>query len=174
MKPHISIIVARASNGVIGNQGQIPWRLAEDLQFFKQNTMGKPIIMGRKTWESIGRPLPGRRNIVLSRNTDFKPEGAEVFESLVSALSQFSSSDEVMIIGGGALYQEAIPLADTAWVTQIDEEFEGDAYFPELDSTEWMRVWVEEHAPSEQHSFNYRYQRFDRIRHSRMDLDGNA
>ena len=113
MKPHISMIVARSRNGVIGNRGMLPWRLPEDLKFFKQTTMGLPIIMGRKTWESIGRPLPGRRNVVITSNPSYSAEGVEVVGSIEEAIKLFSSNDTVMIIGGASIYRQALPLADT-------------------------------------------------------------
>lgn len=164
MKPHISIIVARAANGTIGNNGRMPWRLPEDLEFFKQTTMGKPIIMGRKTRESIGRPLPGRRNIVISRNSDYVAEGTEVVSSLQEAIALFGAGDEVMVIGGGQIYKEALPIADTAWITQIEVEFEGDTFFPDLNSDEWMQVWSEEHPATEERDFAFCYKRFDRVK----------
>jgi len=164
VKPHVSIIVARSLNGVIGSQGNLPWKLPEDLRFFKQVTMGKPVIMGRRTWESIGRPLPGRRNIVITRNAEYFAPGAEIAPSFDAALSLFSSNDTVMIIGGGEVYRLAIPKADTAWVTQIEEEFEGDAYFPELDSSEWACVWEEKHPVDEKNKIPFVFRRFDRIR----------
>ena len=117
MKPHISMIVARSRNGVIGKEGKLPWHLPEDLKFFKQTTMGLPIIMGRKTWESIGRPLPGRRNVVVTSKSSYSAPGVEVVGSLEEAIKLFSSNDTVMVIGGETVYKQALPWADTVWLT---------------------------------------------------------
>ncbi len=151
MKPHISLIVARSQNGVIGKDGKLPWHFPEDLKFFKQITIGKPIIMGRHTWESIGRPLPGRRNVVVTRQPDYKADKAEVVHSLEDAVK---------------LFTQALPIVDTAWITEILQDFEGDTTFDGLDLHDWKRVWVEEHPAGESGPWAYRFQRFDRIRHS--------
>ncbi len=163
MKPRVSLIVAKTKSGVIGMNGKMPWHLSEDLKFFKQATMGKPIIMGRKTWESIGRPLPGRRNVVISHNPAYQAAGAEVVGSFLEALKLFDSHTEVMVIGGASIYREALPYVDTAWITEIDADFEGDAFFEDLNPQEWKRVWVEEHKPKESRPWGYRFQRFVRI-----------
>ena len=118
MKPHISLIVARSRNGIIGKEGKLPWRLSEDLKFFKQTTMGRPVIMGRRTWESIGRPLPGRQNIVLTRDPSYKAEGATVVSSLEEALKYFGPDDIVFVIGGAGLFPPALPLVETGWGTE--------------------------------------------------------
>lgn len=166
MKPHISLIVARSRNGIIGKEGKLPWRLPEDLKFFKQTTMGRPVIMGRHTWESIGRPLPGRQNIVLTRDSSYKAEGATVVSSLDEALKLFGPDDIVFIIGGADLYRRSLPLVDTAWVTEIEADVEGDASFDTLNKDEWMLVWSEEHPKSEERPFGYKFQRFERVKHS--------
>lgn len=166
MKPHISLIVARSRNGIIGKEGKLPWHLPEDLKFFKQTTMGRPVIMGRHTWESIGRPLPGRQNIVLTRDTSYKAEGAAVVSSLDEALKRFGPDDTVFIIGGADLYRRSLPLVDTAWVTEIGADFEGDASFDDLNKDEWMLVWTEEHPKSEDRPYSYKFQRFERVKHS--------
>lgn len=166
MKPHISFIVAKGKNGVIGNGGKLPWHFPEDLKFFKQTTMGLPVIMGRKTWESIGRPLPGRRNIVITRNKDYLAKGAEVVNTLEEAIKLFGPNDTVMIIGGASVYREALPLADTAWITEIDGEFEGDTFFDDLNPEEWHIVWKEEHEQGTDRPWNFRFVRYDRVRNT--------
>ena len=166
MKPHISLIVARSRNGIIGKEGKLPWHLSEDLKFFKQTTMGRPVIMGRHTWESIGRPLPGRKNIVLARDPSYKAEGATVVSSLDEALKQFGPDAIVFIIGGADLYRRALPLVDTAWVTEIEADVEGDASFDPLNKDEWMLVWSEDHPKTEERPLGFKFQRFERVKHT--------
>lgn len=139
MTPRLELIVAHAKNGVIGKNGTMPWHLSEDLKHFKAVTMGCPVIMGRKTHESIGRPLPGRRNIVISRNPDFVAEKCEVVNSLEDALALLSDAPKAFVIGGAQIYKKAIDLCQSAWVTEIDLAVEGDAFFPALDSNTWER-----------------------------------
>lgn len=152
----VSLIVAATRNQVIGRDNQMPWHLPEDLRYFKQRTLGKPIIMGRKTWESLGRPLPGRLNIVISRQADLELEGAEVFTDLDAALQRGyqwaaqKGADEVMVIGGGQLYQEALQLAQRVYLTRIDLELEGDTFFPVLDAQHWQQIEAETHPAQEQ------------------------
>lgn len=137
----VSIIVARAANGVIGRDNTLPWRLPEDLKHFRALTTGHPIIMGRKTWESLGRPLPGRTNIVVSRNTAFAAEGALPAGSLQAALELATTAegaDEVFVIGGAQLYAQALEVADRLLVTELVDAFEGDTVFPALDSAVWQ------------------------------------
>ena len=126
----ISIIVALADNRLIGGNNKLLWHLPADLQYFKSITLGKPIIMGRKTYESIGKPLPGRRNIVISRNKQFKCQVCEVYDSLSKALAALQDYAEVMIIGGAEIYQQALPIADKMYITIVHHAFTGDAYFP--------------------------------------------
>ncbi len=136
----ISLIVAMASNRAIGLDGQMPWHLSADLKHFKQVTMGAPIIMGRKTFDAIGRPLPGRRNLVVSRNPDYLPSGSEVFADINSALQACRDLDEVFIIGGATLYQALLPYADYLYLTEIDRSFEADTFFPDFDRQIWQEV----------------------------------
>jgi dihydrofolate reductase len=145
--PRITLIVARARNGVIGRNGTLPWRLPEDLAHFKRTTMGHPIVMGRKTWESIGRPLPGRRSIVVSRQAGFVAAGAEVAPSLDAALSLCAGTEEVFVIGGAQLYREALPRAQRLLVTEIDADFDGDTAFPPLAPAQWSET-AREHLPA--------------------------
>ncbi len=145
--PRITLIVARARNGVIGRGGTLPWRLPEDLAHFKRMTMGHPIVMGRKTWESIGRPLPGRRSIVVSRQAGFTAAGAEVAPGLDAALALCAGTDEVFVIGGAQLYREVLPRAQRLIVTEIDADFEGDSEFPPFDQAQWIET-KREHLPA--------------------------
>jgi len=137
-KLRISLIAAVAHDNVIGANNALPWRLPEDLQHFKALTLGHPIIMGRKTFESIGRPLPGRRNIVITRNAAYAPSGCDTAVSLEAALALcVSTTDEVFIIGGAQIYGQAMPLADRLQLTEIDAAFVGDVRFPPIDPTQW-------------------------------------
>ncbi|GJG96494.1 dihydrofolate reductase [Cupriavidus pauculus] len=157
----LTLIVARARNGVIGRDNTLPWRLPEDLQHFKRTTLGAPIVMGRKTWDSIGRPLPGRRNIVVSRNRGLKLEGAEVVGSLEDAQRLCVGVEQVFLIGGAQLYAEALPSADRLIVTEIDADVPGDAFFPAVDRSTWMEVSRETHH-SESNGFDYAFVTYER------------
>jgi dihydrofolate reductase len=140
----ISMIAAAAENGVIGREGKLPWHLSDDLRRFKQLTMGHTIVLGRRTWESIGRPLPGRRMIVVSRRPDFRPgvDGVQTAASLDSALeiAQDSGEDEVFIIGGAELYRGALPRADRMYYTRVHANVEGDTFFPPVKWGEWQAL----------------------------------
>lgn len=136
----ISIIAAMAQNRVIGRKGTMPWDLPEDRRRFREITWGHPVIMGRKTFESIGRPLPGRKNIVLTRQPEFRAEGCLVLHDMQSALDACAGSDELFIIGGGELYREALPLAERIYLTVVHGEVEGDVLFPELPAGEFREV----------------------------------
>lgn len=139
----LALIAAMARNRVIGRDNAMPWHLPEDLRYFKATTLGKPIVMGRKTFDSLGRPLPGRTNIVVSRQSDLTLEGAQVFASIDAALSaarqqaQADGVDEVMVIGGDNLYRQTLERADRIYLTRIDSEPEGDAWFPDFDEQAW-------------------------------------
>ncbi|MCD8339253.1 MAG: dihydrofolate reductase [Burkholderiales bacterium] len=163
-KPKVTIIVARSRNGVIGKDGKLPWKLSEDMKFFKEKTSGKPIVMGRKTWESIGRPLPNRQNIVITKNPDYEAQGAQVVRSLKEAMEVCRAAQEIMVIGGASIYAQALPIADRAWITLIDSNYEGDAFFKELPKEEWELTWTEEH-PTDGTSLGFRFQKFERIGH---------
>lgn len=157
MKPTISLIAAMAKNRVIGKGNQMPWHLPADLLHFKQKTLGKPIIMGRKTFESIGRSLPGRQNIVISRNSDYVAAGCELASSIEDALKIAASKEEVMIIGGGFLYSQTLAMADNLYLTFIELEVEGDTCFPDytqLDLTEVKRTTC---APDDKNQFHYEF-----------------
>ncbi|MGE8497270.1 MAG: dihydrofolate reductase [Pseudomonas sp.] len=148
----LCLIAALANNRVIGRDNQLPWHLPADLKHFKALTLGKPIIMGRKTWDSLGRPLPGRLNLVVSRQADLQLEGAEVFPSLEAAVlradawAREAGVDELMLIGGAQLYEQGLATADRLYLTRVDLQPEGDAYFPAFDETQWQRTATEEHA----------------------------
>ncbi|MTI31058.1 dihydrofolate reductase [Xanthovirga aplysinae] len=152
-----SIIVARGKNGVIGRNNQLIWRLPKDLKFFKQKTMGHHIIMGRKTFESMGKPLPGRTSVIITRNPDYKVEGAIVAHSLEEALNvcQKANQKEVFIIGGADIYKQALSLADIIYVTEVEASFDGDAFFPEMDLTDWKLEWKEKHDVDEKHLYPF-------------------
>ena len=158
----IALIVAAARNGVIGSGNKMLWRVPEDFAHFKRTTMGHPIVMGRKTWESIGRPLPGRRNVVVTRNADYRAEGAEVVPSLEEAFRTLADTDTVFVIGGGEIYRQALPAADVVGLTKIDADFEGDTTFPELPESEWTTEVLEMLEPTESRSFEVTFCRCER------------
>lgn len=142
-KPVLALIAACARGGVIGIANRLPWHLPEDMKFFRETTRGKPVIMGRKTWESLPdafRPLPGRRNIVVSRNPGFEAPGATVVAGLPEALAAAGDVDIAFVIGGAELYRQALPLADRLLLTEIDRAYEGDAFFPDFDRSTWTET----------------------------------
>jgi dihydrofolate reductase len=153
MKKHLplSLIAALGQNRVIGVDNSMPWHLPADFKYFKATTLGKPIIMGRKTWDSLGRPLPGRLNLVVTRQADLQLEGAEVFTSLDAAVeraeawAQEQGIDEVMLIGGAQLYEQGLPQADRLYLTRVDLSPEGDAWFPAFNEADWKLVSNEKH-----------------------------
>ncbi|HYQ71818.1 MAG TPA: dihydrofolate reductase [Gammaproteobacteria bacterium] len=159
----ISIIVAMAANGVIGRDNGLPWHLPADLQHFKRITMGKPILMGRRTWESIGRPLPGRTSIVVTRDTGYAAPGCIVVHSVEAGLQAAEAcADEVMVIGGAECYRQVLPLTDTLYLTRIHADFEGDTFFPVLDESEWREVGRSDCAPDEKNPYPYSFIRLER------------
>ncbi|HXF44908.1 MAG TPA: dihydrofolate reductase [Burkholderiaceae bacterium] len=164
MNARITVIAAVARNGVIGRDGKIPWHIPGDLPRFKRITMGHPVIMGRRTWESLGRPLPGRRNLVISRTPGYAAAGAEVFGSLPQALAACAGAPEVFVIGGTEVYREALLLAHRLLLTEIDAEFEGDAHFPPFDRAEWRETAREAHPAGRDCPFAYAYVTYDRRR----------
>ncbi len=160
----ISLIVAASTNHVIGLQGELPWRLSDDLRHFKEVTMGKPIIMGRKTWDSIGRPLPGRQNIVITRQEDFNAAGCDVVGSVDEALAVAGDTAEVMVIGGSEVYALFLPTADRLYVTRVHADVKGDAYFPSISEAEWRLAAEESHGADERNEHAFSFQRFERVR----------
>jgi dihydrofolate reductase len=163
----ISLIVAAAENGVIGAGNQMPWRLPDDLKRFKAITMGKPVLMGRKTYESIGKPLPGRTNIVLSRR-DLTLAGCLVVDSISAAIAAAADAAELAVIGGAEVYAQALPSADLIHLTRVHATIEGDAMFPALSSREWTERLIERHPIDERHVYEFSFIELERIR-SRAD-----
>lgn len=157
----ISLIVAMDRNRLIGAGNRLPWHLPADLAHFKRITLGKPIVMGRRTWESIGRPLPGRHNIVVTRGQGEFP-GATRVASPEAAIAAAGEVDELMVIGGSQLYEAFLPLAERIYLTRVDAEFEGDAWFPELDPREWLEVACEPHEADERNPWPYAFCRLQR------------
>ena len=164
-----AMIVAMAKNRVIGRKNQLPWHLPEDLKYFKRVTMGKPIVMGRKTYESIGRPLPGRLNVVLTRDAKWQTEGVVSAQTIDAAFSvaiaeaKSKEKDEVMVIGGDQVYALCLPLVDRLYVTQVHAEVDGDAYFPEVDWGQWQQVSSEAHQASDNNPYDYSFVVYDRV-----------
>jgi dihydrofolate reductase len=157
-KPVLSVIAAMARNRVIGIDNRLPWHLPADLQHFKTMTLGKPLIMGRKTWQSLPGLLPGRPHIVISRTPDFRAEGAQVARSLDEAIALAGElADEVMLIGGANLYQQALPLADRLYLTLVDAEPAGDAWFPDFDEADWRLESRQDHPADERNRFGYSF-----------------
>ncbi len=151
----ISIISAMAQNRVIGIENRLPWNLKEDLQHFKRLTLGHDIIMGRKTFESIGKPLPGRHSIIVTRNPDYRVEGCTSATSLQAAIAACQDKDEAFIIGGAELYAQALPLAQHLYLTEIKGEFVGDAHFPEFDKSLWQEVKRDSHLSESGLEFDF-------------------
>ncbi|HEY6529954.1 MAG TPA: dihydrofolate reductase [Cellvibrionaceae bacterium] len=157
--PKLAIICAMSLNRVIGRNNQLPWHLPADLQFFKRTTLGKPIIMGRKTYESIGRPLPGRTNIVITRQQHLQYDGVHLATSLPMAIekaqhaARAADKDEFFVIGGADLYEQALPLAQVLYVTQVQAHIDGDAYFPAWDKSAWSLVHREHHPSDEANGY---------------------
>ncbi|MDH5259368.1 MAG: type 3 dihydrofolate reductase, partial [Gammaproteobacteria bacterium] len=145
----ISIITAMDVNWLIGKDNGLPWKVPADLQFFKKVTMSKPIVMGRKTFESIGRPLPGRKNIIITRDKNYQAEGCEVCFSIEQAIEKAGEVEELMVIGGANIYQQFLDRADRLYMTRVLGEFEGDAWFPEVDFSQWHLVEKEDHKADE-------------------------
>lgn len=163
----LAIVVAKAENGVIGKDNALPWHLPEDLKYFKRVTMGRPIVMGRLTFESIGRPLPGRANIVITRQTDWQADGVQVAHSLEQAVVLAEKSERpdewVMIIGGANLYEQALPSCNRLYLTQVHAEVDGDAFFPSLVDSEWKETDRESHQSDEKNPYDYSFLTLDRI-----------
>jgi dihydrofolate reductase len=156
----LHLIAAVASNGVIGAAGRLPWHLPEDLKHFKALTSGHPVIMGRRTWESLGKALPGRENIVVTRKRDYEAPGACIASSLVAALALCADAPDAFVIGGGQLYAEALAYADVLVLTEIQRPFEGDARFPEFDRNDWREVERRPHTAAGGLRFDFvRYER---------------
>ncbi|MBX0289018.1 dihydrofolate reductase [Hymenobacter sp. HSC-4F20] len=153
-----ALVVAVADNGVIGGENQLPWHLPLDLKHFKQLTQGHPVVMGRRTFESIGRPLPGRTNIIVTRQPEWRAEGCETAYAVPQALELARTFDEeVFVIGGGEIYRQALPAADVVYLTEVHHAFEGDVTFPELNPAEWREETRERHEPDEKHAYAFSF-----------------
>jgi len=162
-KPRLSLIVAMAKNRVIGAEGKIPWYLPNELQLFKQVTMGHHIVMGRKTFESIGRLLPGRTTVIVTRQMEFAVPGAVVVHSLEEALARCSGDSEIFVIGGGELYRAAMPHADRIYLTVVDAEPAGDTQMPAFDPLQWQISDTKQFHRDEHHAHDYRFEIHDRV-----------
>ena len=160
--PRLELVVARARNGVIGRGNQLPWHLPDDLKYFKRLTTGLPILMGRRTWDSIGRPLPGRHNIVLTQRRDFAPAGATITHTLDEAISAAGAVEALRVIGGAEVYRLCLPRAAVIYLTEVDATIEGDVHFPALDPTEWQERAREAHPADERNAFPYAFVTLER------------
>ncbi len=160
----VSIIVAADEHGGIGRAGGLPWHLPEDLKRFRALTMGKPIVMGRRTWDSIGRPLPGRRSLVVSRQPGLSPHGVEVFGSFEAALRAVHDAPETCVIGGAEIYRQALPLAQAIHLTRVHATVEADTFFPLLDAAEWEEVAREDRPADERHAHAFSFLTLRRLR----------
>ncbi len=160
----ISFIVAASTNNVIGKNNQLPWSLPNDMKFFKNTTWAMPVLMGRKSFESLGKPLPGRLNVVITRQNDWKPEGTTVVHSVADAIKVAVAADynEAFIIGGGEIFKEAMPVADKIYLTRVDVTLEGDAFFPEMNPKEWLMVSEQSFPSDEKHAYTYHFQLWER------------
>jgi len=158
----ISLIWAQDENRLIGSGGQLPWRLPADMAWFKKNTMGKPILMGRKTFDSIGRPLPGRTNIVIT-SQKLNIEGCMIAHSLGEAIAVAGEAEELMVMGGAQIYKLALSQASRLYITQIHAVFKGDTYFPPFDASEWREIFHEHHEPAEKNMHPYSFRIMERL-----------
>ena len=160
----LSIVVAMDDNSLIGKNNQLPWHLPADLAYFKKLTTGKSILMGRKTYDSIGRPLPNRRNIVITRNSKISIPGCEVVSSIDQALELTKNDHEVMVIGGASLCGQFLPQVDRLYITKIDGEFEGDVFFPKYDEFNWHQVSCESHPKDDSNAYSHHFIILDRVK----------
>jgi dihydrofolate reductase len=163
--PHISAILAMSENRVIGHENQLPWYLPADLKYFKTITTGHPILMGRKTYDSIGRPLPNRTNIVLTRNKAFKAPGCIVVTSMQEAIQEAGliNSKDIFIIGGADVYKQCMSYISQIYLTTVHEQFEGDVFFPELNMSEWKEMKSLTHAPDSENVYAYTFSLLERV-----------
>lgn len=159
----VAIIVAMDEQRLIGKDNDLPWKISADLQYFRRTTMGKPLIMGRNTHESIGRALPGRQNIVITSQHDYQAEGCDVVPSVEAALALCDDAEEKMIMGGASLYQQTLPLADKLYLTQVHARLEGDTWFPEWSEQDWQLIHSEDHQADEKNEFDYSFQLYQRV-----------
>ena len=160
---NLTLIAAMSQNRVIGRDNDLAWHLPKDLKRFKELTKGHHVLMGRKTYESVGRPLPGRTNIVISRQENYKAPGCIVVHTLEEAIRKAENDNQPYVIGGGKIYEQALPLADTLELTQIHADVEGDTYFPEVDTNKWQIVAKESHEADDKHEFAYDFLTYQRV-----------
>ncbi|NMP15939.1 type 3 dihydrofolate reductase [Thalassotalea sp. Y01] len=159
----LSMIVAHANNRVIGKDNDMPWHMPADLKYFKKTTLKKPVIMGRKTFESIGFPLPGRRNIVITRDANYQADGIETVDSVDAALALVTDVEEIMVIGGGSIYQHCLPAADRLYITEIDLTTDGDTFFPDYNAdNRWQCVSEDAHQADENNTHPYNFKVYER------------
>ncbi|WIM38528.1 dihydrofolate reductase [Paenibacillus sp. PK4536] len=157
----ITMIWAQASNGVIGKDNDLPWRLPRDMAYFKQQTQHKTVVMGRKTWESFGgKPLPNRRNIIITRSQEFTATDAEVVYSVEEAIQLAGQDNELMVIGGSTIYEQFLQYADRLLITKIDHDFAGDTYFPEVDWSQWQQASITKGIRDEKNDYDYRFEEY--------------
>ena len=161
LRPTLTLIAAIAANGVIGKNNKTPWHLPRDMAYFKQHTLGKPILMGRKTFESIGHPLPGRQNIILTRDPTYNARGAAIITSLSQALE--INTPEIMVIGGAEIYQQTLPLASRLHLTLLDNPFEGDTIFPNYDEKQWRITSEQYNKANPEDPCGFRWQSLERL-----------
>ncbi|HSW68793.1 MAG TPA: dihydrofolate reductase [Gammaproteobacteria bacterium] len=159
----ITFVVAMAENRAIGNNNQLPWHLPADLQHFKQITLGKPILMGRKTFQSIGRPLPGRTNIIITQDENFKAENCIIVHSIESALATAKDQPELCVIGGAELFRQMLPFTKQIYLTLIHHDFSADTFFPELNAMEWKEIARTDHFADEKNIYSYSFLTLERI-----------
>ncbi len=159
----LSLIVAMDENRLIGRDNGLPWRLPSDMAFFKRTTMGKPVVMGRKTYESIGKPLPGRDNVVITRQVDFCAPGCTVVPGLAEAIEHYADAAEIMIMGGVQIYRLALDNVDRLYVTRVHGSFDGDAWFPEVDWSQWRKVTAEDVEADERNAHAHTFEIWERI-----------
>jgi len=167
--PIISLVVAVADNGVIGSVGDLPWRLPDDLKHFKALTVGHTIVMGRRTFESIGKPLPDRRSIVVTRQLNYEVEGADVVSSVDAAIESARGESELFIIGGRSIYETALPRTDRIHLTRVHGKPAGDVYFPNFNLSQWQVTNEPHHPVDEKHDYAMTFQRWDRVASTKQD-----
>jgi dihydrofolate reductase len=162
----ISIIAAKAENNVIGKDNQLIWHLPEDMKFFKKMTSGHHVAMGRKTFESLGKPLPNRTNYVITRNKSYDQEGVIVVHDIEEAIekARFKGADELFILGGGEIYRQSLALADRLVITEVKTTIEGDTYFPEIETSAWKEVSRDEHTSDDRHAYDYAFVIYEKLK----------
>ena len=159
----VSLVAAVASNNVIGRDNKLPWHIPADLKNFRRITLGKPILMGRKTFESLASPLPGRQNIVVSRNYAYNPKGCSVYHSVDQVLQAFNNCEEMMVIGGATFYKQLLPIADRLYLTLVHRNFEGDTFFPPYNQNQWREIEREDFYQANDQDIPYSFVQYERI-----------